>query len=127
MLPVEYDPLLAKLMVHAEDRPAAVARLRRALDETAIGGLQTDLSFLRWLVDAPAFVSGAYDTSLIETEWGDGPALTDEERSLAAEVARLAREGATSGPSAAPGGLPAMDSAWRQLARREAVGRRRPA
>jgi acetyl/propionyl-CoA carboxylase alpha subunit len=127
VLPVEYDPLLAKLMVHAEDRPAAVARLRRALDETAIGGLQTDLSFLRWLVDAPAFVSGAYDTSLIETEWGDGPALTDEERSLAAEVARLAREGATSGPSAAPVGLPTMDSAWRQLARREAVGRRRPA
>ena len=47
----EYDPLLAKLMVHADDRPAAIHRLRRALDETLIGGLQTDAGFLRWLVD----------------------------------------------------------------------------
>ena len=54
----EYDPLLAKLMVHAEDRPAAVDRLRRALDETLIGGLQTDAGFLRWLVDDEAFVGG---------------------------------------------------------------------
>ena len=49
----EYDLLLAKLMVHAHDRPAAVARLRRALDETLVGGLQTDLGF-HWLVDHPA-------------------------------------------------------------------------
>jgi acetyl/propionyl-CoA carboxylase alpha subunit len=125
-LPAEYDPLLAKLMVHAEDRPAAIARLRRALDETAIGGLQTDLSFLRWLVDAPAFVTGAYDTSLLETAWGDGPALTDEERSLAAEVARLARERPTRELPAAVGRPPVMDTAWQQLARREAIGRRRP-
>ncbi len=55
-LTAEYDPLLAKLMVHAEDRPAAVARLRRALDETLVGGLQTDLGFHRWLVDQPGFV-----------------------------------------------------------------------
>ena len=52
-LTAEYDPLLAKLMVHAHDRPAAVARLRRALDETLVGGLQTDLGFHRWLVDHP--------------------------------------------------------------------------
>ena len=37
-LAAEYDPLLAKLMVHAGDRPAAVHRLRRALDETVVGG-----------------------------------------------------------------------------------------
>jgi acetyl-CoA/propionyl-CoA carboxylase biotin carboxyl carrier protein len=125
-LPLEYDPLLAKLMVHAEDRPAAVARLRRALEETAIGGVQTDLSFLRWLVDQPSFTTGAYDTGLIQQEWGDGPALTDEERSLAAEVAREART--RSGqrlPAAAPvDAVP--ESAWQQVARREAVGRRRP-
>src|SRR4029077_1439748 len=48
-LPVEYDPLLAKLLVHADDRPAAVSRLRRALDETAIGGVGTDLGVLRWV------------------------------------------------------------------------------
>ena len=123
-LPVEYDPLLAKLLVHAEGRPAAVARLRRALDETAVGGVQTDLSFLRWLVDEPGFATGAYDTGLIRDEWGDGPELTELERSLAGEVARAARASSSPGPAArAP---VEAESAWQQVARREAVGRRRP-
>ena len=122
-LPGEYDPLLAKVMVHAEDRPAAVARLRGALDETAIGGVQTDLSFLRWLVDQPAFLTGAYDTGLIQDKWGDGPPLTDAERSLAAEVARQARDSAPRLAAAVSAPAP---SAWEAVARREAVGRRRP-
>ena len=66
----EYDPLLAKLMVHAEDRASAIDRLRRALDETIVGGVQTDAGFLRWLVDDEAFVDGDYDTSLIGQRWG---------------------------------------------------------
>ncbi len=69
----EYDPLLAKLMVHAADRPTAVSRLRRALDETVVGGLQTDLGFHRWLVDEPSFASGVYDTGLVGDRWGAGP------------------------------------------------------
>ena len=72
-LTAEYDPLLAKLMVHAHDRPAAVARLRRALDETLVGGLQTDLGFHRWLVDHPGFVRGEYHTGLIADDWPDAP------------------------------------------------------
>lgn len=50
-----YDPLLAKLMVVAADRRAALARLARALDEFEIGGLQTTLPFHRWLIDQPGF------------------------------------------------------------------------
>ena len=61
----EYDPLLAKVMTHAADRPAAVARLRRALDEMLGGGLQTDLGFHRWLVDHPDFLAGDYDTGFV--------------------------------------------------------------
>ena len=124
-LPTEYDPLLAKLMVHAEDRPAAVARLRRALDETVVGGLQTDLSFLRWLVDDARFTTGAYDTGLIADAWGDGPPLTDEDRSLSALAALAGRaDGLTSIPEQPS--REATESAWRRLARHEAVGRRRP-
>ncbi|MEP7040849.1 MAG: biotin carboxylase N-terminal domain-containing protein [Chloroflexota bacterium] len=126
VLPTEYDPLLAKLMVHAENRPAAVARLRRALDETVVGGLQTDLSFLRWLVDDADFATGAYDTGLIEGGWGDGPRLTDEDRSLVA-LAALARraDGAVTAPAERPSAR-VTESPWQQLARHEAVGRRRP-
>ena len=114
----EYDPLLVKLLVHAADRPAAVARLRRALDETFIGGLQTDAGFLRWLVDDAAFVSGVYDTGLIADRWGSGPALSDAEQALVAFAAAKARR-QEAVPRRAAGGRPA--SAWAEVARREAV------
>ena len=124
-LPIEYDPLLAKLLVHADDRPAALARLRRALDETIVGGVQTDLSFLRWLVDEPGFAAGAYDTGLVAARWAGGPDLADDQRSLAARGALEARLGADAAPTAAPrstGTQPA--SAWAARARAEAVSRR---
>jgi acetyl/propionyl-CoA carboxylase alpha subunit len=123
-LTAHYDPLLAKVMVHAEDRPAAVARLRRALMETSIGGVQTDLSFLSWLVDEPGFSSGAYDTGIIADDWREGPPLTKDERSLAAAVAQWAREQSPTISSAAA--ARPLESDWQQQARREGVGRRRP-
>ncbi len=119
----EYDPLLAKIMVHASDRPAAVARLRRVLDETAVGGLQSDLGFHRWLVDQPSFASGDYDTGLIAEHWGDGPPLPESDAALAAFAAAEGRR-----RSGTPGGgrriaaSPAAESAWARLARREAIG-----
>jgi acetyl-CoA/propionyl-CoA carboxylase biotin carboxyl carrier protein len=125
-LPDAYDPLLAKLMVHAEDRPAAVARLRRALAETAIGGVQTDLSFLRWLVDEPGFGAGSYDTGIVGASWQDGPSLSLEERSLAAQIAGWARAQASSKTATSGDGLVAAPTAWQRQARREAVDRRRP-
>jgi acetyl/propionyl-CoA carboxylase alpha subunit len=114
----EYDPLLAKLLVHAEDRPAALARLRRALDEMAIGGFQTDAGFLRWLVDDEAFASGAYDTGLIEDRWNGHHALDPIDAALAA-VAALGARTATVAQSPAPARAP--DSAWAQAARVEAL------
>ena len=50
--------------------PAAPRVARRALDETVVGGVQTDAGFLRWLVDDDAFVRGEYDTGLIGERWG---------------------------------------------------------
>jgi acetyl/propionyl-CoA carboxylase alpha subunit len=120
----EYDPLLAKLMVVAPDRPAAVARLRRALDETLVGGLQTDLGFHRWLVDQSAFVDGTYDTGSIAELWGaGGPPLSDEELAIAALAAETARR-ATASPTAPAGGRTASGRAerpWAAAARRDAL------
>jgi len=127
LLPSEYDPLLAKLLVQAEDRPAAIARLRGALDETVVGGVQTDLSFLRWLVEEPSFVAGSYDTGLIEEHWRDGPELTATQRSMAGQVAVEARRSAANrGLAAAERAIvPPRDSGWAAQARHEAVSRRR--
>ncbi|MGZ8563920.1 MAG: ATP-binding protein, partial [Candidatus Limnocylindria bacterium] len=125
-LPVEYDPLLAKLLVHADDRPAALARLRRALDETIVGGVQTDLSFLRWLVEEPGFAAGAYDTGLVTEVWAGGPALRDDERALAALAAMEGRRaGEAEQISATPPASTQPASAWAARGRAEAVSHRR--
>jgi acetyl-CoA carboxylase biotin carboxylase subunit len=63
---VHYDPLLSKLIVHAEDRVAAIRRMRAALDRTAYLGLRTNLAFLRAVMDHPAFRTGETHTSFIE-------------------------------------------------------------
>ena len=61
-----YDPMLAKLIVHGSDRPHAVALLARALNTYQIGGVATNLGFLRWLVARPEFEAGATTTDFID-------------------------------------------------------------
>ena len=124
-LPAEYDPLLAKLLVHADHRLGALARLRRALDETIVGGVQTDLSFLRWLVDEAGFVAGAYDTGLIAEAWAGGPELGGDERSLAARAALEARLSAEVERPAPPSAGSHHASAWAARGRAESVSHRR--
>jgi acetyl-CoA carboxylase, biotin carboxylase subunit len=61
-----YDPLLAKLCVWGADRPAALQRAREAVDGFVVEGIKTNLAFFGELLDDAAFVSGDYDTGLIE-------------------------------------------------------------
>jgi 3-methylcrotonyl-CoA carboxylase alpha subunit len=61
-----YDPMIAKLIAWGEDRPAALARLARALGEVEIVGLKTNVAFLGRVVRSKAFASADLDTSLIE-------------------------------------------------------------
>jgi hypothetical protein len=74
---------VAKVMVHAADRGAAIDRLRRALDETEIAGIQTTLPFHRFVTRDPTFIGGKLSTSWVGERW-DGPAAL-------AEVTRMAR------------------------------------
>jgi acetyl-CoA carboxylase biotin carboxylase subunit len=66
VVPSHYDSLLAKLIVHAENRPAALARLRRALAEFVVEGCKTNLDFHRRLLANADFIAGRMDTRLIE-------------------------------------------------------------
>jgi acetyl-CoA carboxylase biotin carboxylase subunit len=66
VVPPNYDSLLAKLIVHAEDRDAAIRRLRRALGEFVVEGIQTNLQFHRKLIDHPDFIEGRVDTHFLE-------------------------------------------------------------
>jgi acetyl-CoA carboxylase biotin carboxylase subunit len=60
-----YDPLLAKLCVHAATRDEALARARAAVADFRIAGLKTNLPFHADLLDSAEFSSGAYDTSVV--------------------------------------------------------------
>jgi acetyl-CoA carboxylase biotin carboxylase subunit len=66
VVPLEYDPMLAKLVVWAVDRPTALDRLRRALREYQIRGIATTLSLFRALVEMDAFRQAAFHTSFLD-------------------------------------------------------------
>jgi acetyl/propionyl-CoA carboxylase alpha subunit len=64
-VPVAYDPMIAKLIAHAETRTEALDSLRGALAETEVGGLVTNLPFLRWLVAHPEMRAGRTTTAFL--------------------------------------------------------------
>jgi acetyl-CoA carboxylase biotin carboxylase subunit len=61
-----YDSMIAKLIVHGASRAEALARLRIALDDMQVGGIETNLSLHRDLVDEPGFVAGGIDIHHLE-------------------------------------------------------------
>jgi acetyl-CoA carboxylase biotin carboxylase subunit len=65
-VPIDYDPLLAKLAVWADNRDGAIARMRRALAEYTIVGIKTNLSFFREVLADAAFRSGQLHTGFID-------------------------------------------------------------
>jgi urea carboxylase len=62
-----YDPLLAKVIVRAETRAEAVARLRDVLARTTFAGIETNLEYLRMVVGQPAFAEGGFTTKFLGT------------------------------------------------------------
>ena len=66
VVPPHYDSLVAKLIVHADDRPTAIARLRRALAEFAVAGIKTTLPLHQRIANDPAFIAGDYDIHWLE-------------------------------------------------------------
>ena len=64
---VHYDPMLAKLIVAAEDRPAAIQRLRAALDAFAVLGVATNIRLLKAIADDADFQAGNVTTAFLET------------------------------------------------------------
>ncbi|MEU4210521.1 biotin carboxylase N-terminal domain-containing protein [Streptomyces sp. NPDC026206] len=63
-----YDPMLAKVIAHGPDRATALRRLRAALAETAVLGVDTNAGFLRRLLAHPDVVSGSLDTGLVDRD-----------------------------------------------------------
>ena len=71
-VPIDYDPLLSKLVVWAESRDEAVRRMRRAVAEYRVVGVKTTLPFFERVLAHPAFVAGDFDTSFLDTALAAG-------------------------------------------------------
>jgi acetyl-CoA carboxylase, biotin carboxylase subunit len=65
-VPIDYDPLLAKLIGFGADRNEAIATLRRALREYFVGGIKTNISLFRQILDEPDFIAGNLHTGYLE-------------------------------------------------------------
>ncbi|MEN9723817.1 MAG: Propionyl-CoA carboxylase, alpha subunit [Pseudomonadota bacterium] len=135
---LNYDPMIAKIVVWAPTRAEAIGRMRVALDETrveppkkadgtALGSLKTNLSFLKRLVRLPAVLEGDTPTDLI----GAHPELTAEppsgglslslEGAVATSLYQLIEELEADTVGAGPQSRGADSTAWRQVALREGV------
>jgi len=71
VIPIDYDPMIAKLIVWDQDRVSAVRRLRTALAETRVAGLAANLDFLRAIASQKAFNEASLDTGFVERYAGD--------------------------------------------------------
>jgi acetyl-CoA carboxylase biotin carboxylase subunit len=123
-IPVFYDSMISKLIVWADTRVEAIARLRRVLAEYRVVGVRTTVPFFQWLVEQPEFADARFDTTYLDRVLADRkgrpfvvPTADDEEDAVvAAAIAawfRTHRAVASASPDAA--------SAWRQAARREGL------
>jgi acetyl-CoA carboxylase biotin carboxylase subunit len=103
-----YDSMLGKLIVHATDRDAAIARAIRALQELRIGGIKTSAPAALRVLQSPEFRSGDYDTGILERIDRAPPAAAIEVAALAAALwqhSRTERTGSGAGtpqPAASP-------------------------
>jgi acetyl-CoA carboxylase biotin carboxylase subunit len=123
-VPIYYDPLIAKLVVWAEDRHLAVERMHRALNEFVLDGVATTIPFHRWVMASEVYRRGDFDTSFVEKYFRPEATHVERLEKAAAVLCTLLthfREGAPA--SGAPGrdGTAGVDP-WRLAARREGVG-----
>jgi acetyl-CoA/propionyl-CoA carboxylase, biotin carboxylase, biotin carboxyl carrier protein len=108
-----YDSLLAKVIVHGDDRAGALQRLGRALAQTTILGVTTTTGYLRGLIADPALVAGELDTGLIERR-GSPPLPIDDAGVAYAAAMLLVADSADSAQRAGSGGDPfARSDGWR--------------
>ncbi len=89
-VPLEYDPLLSKLVVWGNDRAEAIARMRRALSEYEVYGIQTTIPFFRRVLDHPDFGAGQIDTGFIDRVLSEEWILDQKPPQEAEPVAMLA-------------------------------------
>jgi acetyl-CoA carboxylase biotin carboxylase subunit len=86
-VPIDYDPLLAKLIGYGSDRRQTIGRLRRALNEYFVGGIKTNISLFRRILEDPDFQAGKLDTGFLDRLLVKPPKQGDRRDSDVAAIA----------------------------------------
>ncbi len=109
-IPMYYDSMIAKLIVHGKDRLDAIAKMREALNSFVIRGISSNIPFQAALLAHPKFVSGDFNTGFIAEHYSQGFAAEDVPHddadflvALAAFVRRKSRERASTLSGQLPG------------------------
>ena len=106
---IYYDPLICKLITHADTREEAIEKMRKSLDSYVIRGVTHNINFLRAVMDHPRFLDGRTTTGFIEEEYGngfEGTVLNKTQKhalyasSVLINLAKLVTEGTISGQNA---------------------------
>src|SRR5215468_6436715 len=128
-VPIDYDPLLAKLIGYGTDRAQATSRLVRALNEYFVGGIKTNISLFRRILGDPEFAAGRLDTGyldrLLARPYESTPA-NDREGEVAAIAAGVfamldPTSAANGDAGSANGGGAEPASNWKRTARQESL------
>lgn len=119
-VPLEYDPMLSKLVAFGETRAAAIARLLVALRSYEVGGIKTNVGLFRWVLEHEEFGSAKIDTGWLERELE--VARPAKESEVPVEIAAIAAAWflaqKTAGVQAVASGA---ESAWALAGRREGL------
>jgi acetyl-CoA carboxylase biotin carboxylase subunit len=127
-VPIDYDPLLAKLVGYGEDRQQAISRLARALPEYFVAGIKTNLGLFRRILADKDFQSGKIDTGYLE-RFLKGVETGGESKQNSANIAAIAAavfavlESKTSGSNheTAMSETGPATSSWKRAARTESL------
>ena len=126
-VPNDYDPLLAKLIAWGNSREETIARLRRALEESTITGIKTNVALFRRLLTEPDFLKAEIHTKWLDELLSRSNKNTAEAGSGSLEAAAIAAAIWQASRSVSSNGSQAsgMDTAsrWKQSARRDQLDR----
>ena len=131
-VPMDYDPLLAKLIGYGTDRDQAIGRLTRALNEYFVGGIKTNISLFRRILSNSDFRAAKIDTGFLDRLLKEKPHSGDVQPDVETTKVAVIAAGifAALGPTAAGAGervsngsadKPAAVSKWKIAAQREAL------
>jgi acetyl-CoA carboxylase biotin carboxylase subunit len=122
-VPIFYDPMISKLIAWGEDRPHALARMRRALAEYEVHGIKTTIPFFQWVLEDDDFLAARVDTTFIDRKLGglNGKPLRAPQKDVEDLAAVAAALHAATRPAHDQNAAPMAVSRWKAHGRAEAL------